>query len=139
MEKGYYQQQRRQQSRLLLLSQSTIKMEKGYYANSLFAPCTIISSQSTIKMEKGYYQLQVICRWQPNPVAIHNKNGKGLLQLPPQIIASPASQSQSTIKMEKGYYNNCDKSQLFILHSSQSTIKMEKGYYTKRCFADLAK
>ena len=63
-------------------------------------------SQSTIKMEKGYY-----CK--PLPfvliliqVAIHNKNGKGLLLIVGSFIIMFSPMSQSTIKMEKGYYSN---------------------------------
>ena len=36
-------------------------------------------------------------------VAIHNKNGKGLLQTAARLVNS-CVWSQSTIKMEKGYY-----------------------------------
>ena len=36
-------------------------------------------SQSTIKMEKGYYIFAVRCLSEDYIVAIHNKNGKGLL------------------------------------------------------------
>ena len=36
-------------------------------------------SQSTIKMEKGYYYLFRLAREEAPNVAIHNKNGKGLL------------------------------------------------------------
>ena len=62
-------------------------------------------------------------------VAIHNKNGKGLLLGFDTCITTILSLSQSTIKMEKGYYF------LFfflfkIIYLSQSTIKMEKGYYS---------
>ena len=37
-------------------------------------------------------------------VAIHNKNGKGLLQKEEQNRKNLYLTSQSTIKMEKGYY-----------------------------------
>ena len=37
-------------------------------------------------------------------VAIHNKNGKGLLPKTKVEDAKPVVLSQSTIKMEKGYY-----------------------------------
>ncbi len=63
------------------LSQSTIKMEKGYYLMSTFIAVSFI----------------VI-------VAIHNKNGKGLLLSAISDIPIALSLSQSTIKMEKGYY-----------------------------------
>ena len=39
-------------------------------------------------------------------VAIHNKNGKGLLHGLDVAIFSVQKASQSTIKMEKGYYDN---------------------------------
>ena len=48
MEKGYYTKGQRG-TFVEKRSQSTIKMEKGYY-------CQLLGkSQSTIKMEKGYY------------------------------------------------------------------------------------
>ncbi len=62
-------------------------------------------SQSTIKMEKGYYVIMMIEDLMLIKVAIHNKNGKGLLQeirIPSGI--KYLGESQSTIKMEKGYY-----------------------------------
>ena len=62
-------------------------------------------------------------------VAIHNKNGKGLLPVelaPARVIIS---KSQSTIKMEKGYYRTVSVEDLEEMKASQSTIKMEKGYY----------
>ncbi len=66
----------------------------------------VLPSQSTIKMDKGYYstlnlglmkEIYIV-------VAIHNKNGQGLLQavIPPAI--KEVVMSQSTIKMDKGYY-----------------------------------
>ena len=63
-------------------------------------------------------------------VAIHNKNGKGLLPAMRSFSATIDLSSQSTIKMEKGYYKaKADAKKAATL--SQSTIKMEKGYYTK--------
>ncbi len=65
----------------------------------------------------------------PIAVAIHNKNGKGLLQeviITGLVLDTP---SQSTIKMEKGYYSKKRYSCGYIALTSQSTIKMEKGYY----------
>ena len=88
-------------------------------------------SQSTIKMEKGYYS-KIICQWgQKNNVAIHNKNGKGLLLVLShwQVVASS---SQSTIKMEKGYYKRREYVNNSKELASQSTIKMEKGYYSQQ-------
>ncbi len=63
-------------------------------------------SQSTIKMDKGYYQAVEPQAPTSVTVAIHNKNGQGLL------LDDGASgwklgkkASQSTIKMDKGYYS----------------------------------
>ena len=54
-------------------------MEKGYYLLKVLKEQDKKSSQSTIKMEKGYYiRIAKTNKKQPN-VAIHNKNGKGLL------------------------------------------------------------
>ncbi len=36
-------------------SQSTIKMDKGYYKSKVYYNSSIVPSQSTIKMDKGYY------------------------------------------------------------------------------------
>ena len=81
-------------------------------------------------MEKGYYPIVYLV--EPAsfvPVAIHNKNGKGLLPINTMIINYHTnSRSQSTIKMEKGYYTLISRKSL-CYHQSQSTIKMEKGYY----------
>ena len=64
------------------MSQSTIKMEKGYYQKNLvLASLTEEESQSTIKMEKGYYGTNLKGAILSSTVAIHNKNGKGLLQV----------------------------------------------------------
>ncbi len=62
-------------------------------------------------------------------VAIHNKNGQGLL--PKEVAHSTLlrQSSQSTIKMDKGYYLIGRYSATIHLISSQSTIKMDKGYY----------
>ena len=115
MDKGYYKIDLLEHLIIDIVSQSTIKMDKGYY---VFKSITLIlgrvveisniltESQSTIKMEKGYYgrlrkniaKIQVV-------VAIHNKNGKGLLlHLCRLALACVFCLSQSTIKMEKGYY-----------------------------------
>ena len=39
-------------------------------------------------------------------VAIHNKNGQGLLQVVQEHYRALVKLSQSTIKMDKGYYSN---------------------------------
>ena len=62
-------------------------------------------------------------------VAIHNKNGKGLLLRLIQLAHKIVMLSQSTIKMEKGYYGVIYLVSMLVGQVSQSTIKMEKGYY----------
>ena len=81
MEKGYYEQAGLNEDGSMSLSQSTIKMEKGYYlCYNILPKCRPFMSQSTIKMEKGYYKMsgQIVANL--TDVAIHNKNGKGLLR-----------------------------------------------------------
>ena len=58
-------------------------MEKGYYYLLRFIKrMGEWKSQSTIKMEKGYYWSSYIySKPVANVVAIHNKNGKGLLHV----------------------------------------------------------
>jgi hypothetical protein len=68
-------------------SQSTIKMDKGYYnidnRKGDGRDWGLGWSQSTIKMDKGYYKLPESSKGENNRlrprVAIHNKNGQGLL------------------------------------------------------------
>ena len=55
-------------------------------------------------MEKGYYGNGNGKNNNEGKVAIHNKNGKGLLQVSETAKAAADKASQSTIKMEKGYY-----------------------------------
>ena len=79
MEKGYYTNYTPVEPAVDYMSQSTIKMEKGYYCKtSTLKNCTT-TSQSTIKMEKGYYKRVTWLSILSQKVAIHNKNGKGLL------------------------------------------------------------
>ncbi len=87
-------------------SQSTIKMDKGYYVNGKILACSKVStSQSTIKMDKGYYaNVFTVPFLTPLAVAIHNKNGQGLLRHVRYTEYPNAQKSQSTIKMDKGYY-----------------------------------
>ena len=62
-------------------SQSTIKMDKGYYYPNVTAENIQKWSQSTIKMDKGYYGEKCLYGYPiQDIVAIHNKNGQGLLQ-----------------------------------------------------------
>ena len=56
-------------------------------------------------MEKGYYKWDMELSYYVKGVAIHNKNGKGLLRTFQQPTQAGRKLSQSTIKMEKGYYN----------------------------------
>ena len=81
-------------------------------------------------MEKGYYQFSE----QSSPasaivVAIHNKNGKGLLlyvegttNLLVEEVAIHNKNGKGLLLEEREYNGN-----KFLV--SQSTIKMEKGYY----------
>ena len=55
-------------------------------------------------MEKGYYWEKIEDTEVLAQVAIHNKNGKGLLLLKQWLRLLQQKKSQSTIKMEKGYY-----------------------------------
>ena len=59
MEKGYYYSYT-PSFFVTTLSQSTIKMEKGYYARIIVSKKIRMKSQSTIKMEKGYYPTAMI-------------------------------------------------------------------------------
>ena len=79
-------------------------MEKGYYLMLVNYIPSVSKSQSTIKMEKGYYKLVDGSDFILYDVAIHNKNGKGLLQCKNIPLQVTMTASQSTIKMEKGYY-----------------------------------
>ena len=81
-------------------------MEKGYYIFCYGKIATAYKSQSTIKMEKGYYPNSTHKTQNKFFVAIHNKNGKGLLQFLIANFDLDVELSQSTIKMEKGYYGN---------------------------------
>ena len=58
-------------------------------------------------MDKGYYidrAEKLLDRLVT--VAIHNKNGQGLLRANITVSAPIIFMSQSTIKMDKGYYSN---------------------------------
>ena len=81
MDKGYYVTSVGNLSFDSSGSQSTIKMDKGYYElrTAMFHPRHILS-QSTIKMDKGYYKTYTCVVFGCEVVvAIHNKNGQGLL------------------------------------------------------------
>ena len=82
MEKGYYRLRKKVLFLNLVLSQSTIKMEKGYYSTSFTLPKTEIKLGVAIhnKNGKGLLPFDVPHFAAVNDdVAIHNKNGKGLL------------------------------------------------------------
>ena len=135
------------------LSQSTIKMEKGYYYNKMYWLPRVLTVAIHNKNGKGLLRGFYLCVCFHFQVAIHNKNGKGLLLRPEKAIPASSGWSQSTIKMEKGYYRNGTefgvKASAVAIHNkngkgllpkldhccnfytvrSQSTIKMEKGYY----------
>ena len=55
-------------------------------------------------MDKGYYGVWYYVGMLVFNVAIHNKNGQGLLLLIHCMECLKRLQSQSTIKMDKGYY-----------------------------------
>ena len=80
-------------------------------------------------MDKGYYEgTSCMCPLRLI-VAIHNKNGQGLLLNSKDLVVKVTLTSQSTIKMEKGYYTIVNGEKVGGKDMSQSTIKMEKGYY----------
>ncbi len=55
-------------------------MDKGYYTKNFVPTETpVLTSQSTIKMDKGYYDTKRMSWKEIEKVAIHNKNGQGLL------------------------------------------------------------
>ena len=57
-------------------------MDKGYYTDQQFHSLVVsVQSQSTIKMDKGYYCLVGNPQVTLLAVAIHNKNGQGLLRI----------------------------------------------------------
>ena len=57
-------------------------------------------------MDRGYYKMSEFEVENTNWVAIHNKNGKGLLLTVRTVPTDWLCESQSTIKMDKGYYIN---------------------------------
>ena len=79
MDKGYYSGIQNRRLGQWWLSQSTIKMDKGYYWDTEVFSWNKVSSQSTIKMDKGYYTTNDLYYDELSKVAIHNKNGQGLL------------------------------------------------------------
>ena len=86
-------------------------MEKGYYwntdeFNAVYGKTVAIHN----KNGKGLLHKYAILQKQLKKiVAIHNKNGKGLLQKREHKAEKASKESQSTIKMEKGYYRTYAK------------------------------
>ena len=79
-------------------------------------------------MEKGYYQIQGWLLRRALKVAIHNKNGKGLLH--------SIGEGTAELTFVVAIHNKNGKGLLLVTtkyvtaqFKSQSTIKMEKGYY----------
>ncbi len=68
-------------------------------------------------MDKGYYNSYIISSRYNSSVAIHNKNGQGLLLYVQDIMENKNIVSQSTIKMDKGYYAT-------IAHSPQLSLRV---------------
>ena len=132
MDKGYYRKQTDQTETKLKKVAIHNKNGQGLLRVTERKRTTKTASQSTIKMDKGYYCLANIYIFYLSHVAIHNKNGQGLLQIDSRLIDLVFPMSQSTIKMDKGYYLEtsflrCKR------YKSQSTIKMDKGYYKQQC------
>ncbi len=72
-------------------------------------------------MDKGYYETSSAMVLGHIAVAIHNKNGQGLLLKIMKSKRGGAIVSQSTIKMDKGYYQSISLSplqnQLVAIHN----------------------
>ena len=103
-------------------------MEKGYYLNSV-RPFTCVVALVAIhnKNGKGLLRIEVYLPQQIDKVAIHNKNGKGLLLSKALSIANRKKRSQSTIKMEKGYYIKCITTYYYARHKVAIHNKNGKG------------
>ena len=86
-------------------------------------------SQSTIKMEKGYYHYLICIAFEGDCVAIHNKNGKGLLLNAIEPLVNSLAVAIHN-KNGKGLLREYLLVQITVAYVSQSTIKMEKGYYS---------
>ncbi len=64
-----------------------------------------------------------------NTVAIHNKNGQGLLRIPSVCFGSTCKEVAIHNKNGQGLLPSALRSAKYTLKKSQSTIKMDKGYY----------
>ena len=80
MDKGYYLKALKVDGNMSQLSQSTIKMDKGYYCNGAYA---LDIDRDTVaihnKNGQGLLPTNLVCLLIIMIVAIHNKNGQGLL------------------------------------------------------------
>ncbi len=85
-------------------SQSTIKMDKGYYTSKKTISTNRYHVAIHNKNGQGLLHVRVLLSEPLFKVAIHNKNGQGLLLFYNTGLCNPNSRSQSTIKMDKGYY-----------------------------------
>ena len=80
-------------------------MEKGYYQNYTPPNANGVTVAIHNKNGKGLLLVGSNPAWCTEKiVAIHNKNGKGLLPIFFLSAVLEEKESQSTIKMEKGYY-----------------------------------
>ena len=83
-------------------------MEKGYYTTERRLTDLPLAVAIHNKNGKGLLHFFfLLVKNEKFTVAIHNKNGKGLLPILVNFPAEGSERSQSTIKMEKGYY--CSK------------------------------
>ncbi len=110
-------------------SQSTIKMEKGYYVPLHLARRSIRLVAIHNKNGKGLLRIENLNEVGLRYVAIHNKNGKGLLLY---CLCFVRLWLAVAIHNKNGKGLLLAFVSLFVLPLrmvSQSTIKMEKGYY----------
>ncbi len=82
-------------------------MDKGYYLDVMYPILTQEFVAIHNKNGQGLLlQRQAVDTNEQSAVAIHNKNGQGLLHETRRLGDLAAEKSQSTIKMDKGYYVN---------------------------------
>ncbi len=104
-------------------------MEKGYYLwfKKSSVPILVVAIHN--KNGKGLLHIYHIYNTAASDlVAIHNKNGKGLLH-----VMDWDSTNINIVaihnKNGKGLLPEITVLQQYLMNQSQSTIKMEKGYY----------
>ncbi len=83
-------------------------------------------------MDKGYYAVARIVRPGAILVAIHNKNGQGLLQHPHIKLNNISAIVAIHNKNGQGLLRGVENWNLWQESQSQSTIKMDKGYYMNK-------